>query len=314
MSNDSKLLVTGGAGFIGSNLVESLLKDKYQVIVIDNLSTGKKNNLYKVLDDIDLIVDDLETHDLRQYRNVKAVIHLAAQAAVPLSIEKFKTSSITNILGTIKIIDFCRLSKIPFIYASSSAIYGQMEVGNDASTEINLLSPYSVDKYAMEMYATVANQIYGLSSVGLRFFNVYGPRQDRSSPYSGVISIFVDCLLKKKSITINGGYQTRDFIYVNDVVKAIEQSLSNALESCVCEQVNILTGTTISIDELADIFIDEIGVDAVKIYQELPMGDPVHSNGTTEKMIDFLNIDVKSLTSLKAGLTETIDFMRQEAE
>ena len=164
------------------------------------------------------------------------------------------------------------------------------------------------------MYATVANQIYGLSSVGLRFFNVYGPRQDRSSPYSGVISIFVDCLLKKKSITINGGYQTRDFIYVNDVVKAIEQSLSNALESCVCEQVNILTGTTISIDELADILIDEIGVDAVKIYQELPMGDPVHSNGTSEKMIDFLNIDLKSLTSLKAGLTETIDFMRQEAE
>ena len=312
LNNDSKILVTGGAGFIGSNLVESLLRNKYNVIVLDNLTTGHKSNLQKVLNEIDLIVDNLETYDLSQLRNITAVIHLSAQASVPISIENFKASSTANILGSIKVIDFCKQLNIPLIYASSSAIYGKMEEGDDDATEIDLLSPYSVDKYAMEMYAKVANQIYGLSSVGLRFFNVYGPRQDPSSPYSGVISIFTDSLLKGESITINGGYQTRDFIYVYDVVRAIEQSLLNAFKTCECEQINILTGHSISIDKLAGMLIDKIGVKVQITYQELQIGDPVHSNGTCKKMKRLLKIDHRKLTPLSAGLTETINFLLQE--
>jgi len=313
MADTTKIIVTGSAGFIGSNLLEKLIEDKYSVIAIDNLSTGKEENLNTIINDIEFICDNVEAHNYEQHKNVKAVIHLAAQASVPLSIKNFETSSKSNMIGTIRLIEFCRLREIPFIYASSSAIYGGIEVGDDSSSDYDLLSPYSVDKIAMEMYAKVANHLYGLASIGLRFFNVYGPRQDPSSQYSGVISIFVNNLLRKKPIVINGGYQTRDFIFVGDVVESIKQSLLYSLEACVCEQVNILTGNVTSIDSLADILIKKIDVDAEKIYKDLPAGDPVHSNGTCDKMKNILNINLKELTSLKTGLTKTIDFIRSNS-
>jgi UDP-glucose 4-epimerase len=128
---------------------------------------------------------------------------LAAQASVPISVAKFGSSSSSNMLGTIKVIDYCRVNQIPLVYASSSAIYGNLELGDDQNSRVDLVSPYATDKYAMELYAKTAYKLYQLSSIGLRFFNVYGPRQDSTSSYSGVISTFVDRLLRRKSITIN---------------------------------------------------------------------------------------------------------------
>ena len=127
---------------------------------------------------------------------IDGVIHLAAQASVPLSVEDFRISTRSNINGSINVMDYCCRSHVPLVYASSSAVYGNLPVGDDAIRDVDLLSPYAADKYVMEIYAQMAHKVYGLSSVGLRFFNVYGPRQDPHSPYSGVISVFIERMLK----------------------------------------------------------------------------------------------------------------------
>jgi nucleoside-diphosphate-sugar epimerase len=307
-----KLLVTGGAGFIGSNLCDFLVKNSHDVVVIDNLSTGKISNLSNVINDIEFINEDIEDFDFDNISDVDVVIHLAAQPSVPLSISNFKTSSTSNLLGTINVIDFCSNHKIPLIYASSSAIYGGLEFGDDNNSEIDILSPYAADKYCMELYAKTANKLYQLSSIGLRFFNVYGPRQDPGSPYSGVISIFIDRLLDKKSVYINGGYQTRDFIYVDDIIEIIYKAVITAKQNVECEQINVLTGNSISVDLLLDILAEKIGHDVQKIYQDLPNGDPEESNGSTGKMETILSVNLTELVQLDDGLASTIDFIKNE--
>jgi nucleoside-diphosphate-sugar epimerase len=306
-----KLLVTGGAGFIGSNLCDILIKSNHEIIVVDNLSTGKLSNLSSVIHKIDFFNEDIESFNFDSI-DVDVVIHLAAQPSVPLSISNFKTSSTSNLLGTVNVIDYCCNHQIPLIYASSSAIYGGLEFGNDKSLEMDILSPYAADKYCMELYAKTANKLYQLSSIGLRFFNVYGPRQDPSSPYSGVISIFIDRLLNGESVTINGGYQTRDFIYVQDVIEIIYKAITVAKQNVVCEQINVLTGNSISVDLLLDILSEKIGYDVQKIYQDLPNGDPEESNGSTGKMETNLSVNLTELVQLDDGLASTIDFIKNE--
>jgi UDP-glucose 4-epimerase len=238
------------------------------------------------------------------------VVHLAAQVSVPLSIKDFGRSSSSNLLGAIKVIDFCKLNKLPLIYASSAALYGNLELGNDFDTKVDLLSPYAADKYVMELYARIAHQLYGVSSIGLRFYNVYGPRQKPNSSYSGVISIFSNQLLRGESITINGGFQSRDFIYVEDIVKAIDKSVLTIHSVALCESINILTGQSISIDRVAEILIDAVGLKVEKIYRELPVGDPKQSRGTTAKMQQLLGTDLKSMVHINSGLLSTVDFLR----
>ena len=304
-----KILITGGAGFIGSNLAEFLLNNDHDIILVDDLSTGKIENINHLLDRLQFVEQKVELLDLSSFEDINSVIHLAAQASVPLSISEFKQSSSTNILASINVIDFCSKQNIPLIYASSSAVYGDLELGNDNESGVDLLSPYAVDKYVLELYAKVSKELYQLSSIGLRFFNVYGPKQDPSSPYSGVISIFVDRLLKGQPIQINGGHQTRDFIYIDDAVRCIYNSLEVVVSSCVCERINILTGSVTSIDALADELSEQIEASVEKIYKPLEPGDLEESNGTKEKMIEMLNIKPDSLTSLSEGLKQTIDFL-----
>jgi UDP-glucose 4-epimerase len=306
------IVVTGGAGFIGSNLCDLLIENNHNIVVVDNLSTGKKSNLSKVIRRIEFFNEDIESFNFDALVNIDAVIHLAAQPSVPLSITNFKTSSISNLIGTVNVIDYCSNHQIPLIYASSSAIYGGLEFGNDNSLEMDILSPYAADKYCMELYAKTANKLYQLSSIGLRFFNVYGPRQDPSSPYSGVISIFIDRLLDGKSVYINGGHQTRDFIYVHDVIEIIYKAVIIAKQNVECEQINVLTGNSISVDLLLDILAEKIGYDVHKIYQDLPNGDPEKSNGSTGKMEKILNVNLTKLVQLDDGLASTIDFIKYE--
>jgi UDP-glucose 4-epimerase len=310
LENAIRYLITGGAGFIGSSLCEFLVDKGHSVFVVDDLSTGYKNNLAPILKSITFYEEKIQFFDFEILPKIDAVIHLAAQPSVPISIADFRNSSSGNILGTIKIIDYCSINQIPLTYASSSAIYGNLELGSDVNSEIDLLSPYATDKYVMELYAKTAFKLYKLSSIGLRFFNVYGPRQDPNSPYSGVISIFIDRLLKGQNITINGGYQTRDFIYVNDVVEIIFQSTVLTSGKQMCEHSNVLTGNSVSIDYLAKMLINQIEQDVDINYQALSISDPEKSSGSIKKMTELFGVDLKKMIPLNSGLSKTVDFIR----
>ncbi len=305
-----KIVVTGGAGFIGSNLCDFLISKMHSVIVIDDLSTGHLSNIESIRDKIDFFNVKVEDFDFDNISEIDAVVHLAAQVSVPVSIDYFKESSSSNLLGTISVIEYCQKKDIPLVYASSSAVYGDLPLGDDCVDKVSLLSPYAVDKYAMELFAKTSFKIHQLSSIGLRFFNVYGPRQDPTSPYSGVISIFADRLINGKNIVIRGGHQTRDFVYVEDVVKAIYNSVLTANERVLCEQVNVLTGQSVTIDHVADMLMTAIGIKVEKIYHELPAGDPPRSNGTTIKMQRLLGADPKDMMSIDTGLLPTVSHLQ----
>ena len=307
-----KILITGGAGFIGSNLCDYLLLKKHKIVIVDDLSTGHKSNLSSIFDKIEFYKEKIEWFDFDKVSDIDAIVHLAAQPSVPLSITNFADSSSSNLLGTINVIDYCRVRKIPFIYASSSAVYGNLPLGDDESKKIDLLSPYATDKYAMELYANTAYKLYQLSSIGLRFFNVYGPRQDPNSPYSGVISIFADRILEGREITINGGHQTRDFVYVKDVVNTIYQAITLVSKSVICEVSNVLTGESVTIDHLSNQMMDIVGVDVNKTYQDLSMGDPEQSDGTVEKMARLFSIEIRRFSKLREGLQETIQYIKSD--
>lgn len=308
-----KVLVTGGAGFIGSHVCEKLLESGQEVFILDDLSTGKLSNLSAIKDKVTFIHSRVEDCDFDSLASINAVIHLAAQASVPLSISEFYDSSKTNILSSLKIIDFCIKYKLPLVYASSSAIYGELELGDDESDSIDLLSPYAADKFALELYSKVASVTSGLSSIGLRFFNVYGPRQDPLNPYSGVISIFIEKLLSNQDIIINGGSQTRDFVYVTNVADVISQAVHVTSSKKISDFVNVLTGKSVSIDSLADNLIEIIESSSEKIYHELPVGDPMESNGTIAKLPRVLNMIPSDFISLQKGLKLTVNDMRNRS-
>ena len=312
MTKKKIALITGGAGFIGSNLCDYLLLKNYSLIVIDDFSTGHKSNLSSIFSKIELVEEKIETFNFENLHGVDAVVHLAAQASVPFSITNFGDSSCSNLIGTIRTMDFCRLRKIPFIYASSSAIYGNLSLGDDELNKIDLITPYAADKFAMELYARTAYELYKLSSIGLRFFNVYGPRQDPSSPYSGVISIFADKILRGHEITINGGDQTRDFVYVRDVVRTIELAIKLASTIVICEVSNVLSGVSVSIDDLSNQMMNVAGKKVDTAYKALPAGDPEQSNGTVAKMAKLLSIEVDKFCKLNEGLHETIRHIKSQ--
>ena len=308
-----KILVTGGAGFIGSHVCEKLVEIGQKVYILDDLSTGKLSNLSAIKNKVTFIKSRVEDYNLDSLDSINAVIHLAAQASVPISISEFYKSSKTNILSSLKIIDFCIKNKLPLVYASSSAIYGGLPLGDDESDEIDLLSPYAADKYALELYAKVSSLTSELSSIGLRFFNVYGPRQDPSNPYSGVISIFTEKLLTNKNIIINGGSQTRDFVYVTDVAEVISQAVHITSSNKISDFVNVLTGKSISIDSLANQLMEIIESSSKKTYRKLPLGDPMESNGTTAKLQTIFNITASEFISLHQGLMLTVNDMKNSS-
>ena len=200
------------------------------------------------------------------------------------------------------------------VYASSSAIYGGLPLGDDEQDSTDLLSPYAVDKSALELYAKVSNLTFGLSSIGLRFFNVYGPRQDPSNPYSGVISIFIERLLSNQSITINGGSQTRDFIYVTDVANVILQAVQMTSVKKISDSVNVLTGASISIDCLASKLMSIVNSSSAKTYSDLTVGDPMESNGTIDKLSRLLDMESSDFIDLDKGLGMTVNDMRSGVE
>ena len=233
---------------------------------------------------------------------------MAAQASVPYSIDHFFESSKNNILSALKVFEWSKDQNIPVVYASSSAVYGNLLLGDDTEIKYNILSPYAQDKLTIEHYAAMMFDIYNVNSIGLRLFNVYGPRQDPTNPYSGVISIFIDRILKGNPVTINGGFQTRDFIYVQDVVNVMVDSMELLFEKNICKNFNVGTGQSVSINELFSIIKNIMNTDPEVVRKNLPSGDPEQSSGTYTKIKEILGIDISLFSDLRSGLIKTIEY------
>ena len=293
-------------------MVEKLIDDGKQVICVDDLSAGyienlPKNNLLKF---INAKIQEFDTKDLD--KDINGIFHLAAQASVPVSIDNFYSSSSNNLLSSIRVFEWAKIHNVPIVYASSSAVYGNLPIGDDQIGKYDILSPYAQDKLTLEHYAEMCWNVYSTPSIGLRFFNVYGPRQDPTNPYSGVISIIINRLLQKLPVTINGGYQTRDFIYVKNIADVMVQSMEYLFNKRLCEYLNVGTGTSITIDNLLGIIAKIMNIKPEVILKELPPGDPEKSDGTYEKLITALNIDIGQFVKLEDGLRNTIDYIRNE--
>ena len=303
-----KYLITGCAGFIGSNLVKNLYKN-YELILVDDLSEGSVTNLPNALRK-KLIKKKIQNIKKLNVEKINGIFHLAAQASVPLSLEEFYKSSSNNLLSSIKVFEFSKEYSAPVVYASSSAIYGNLPLGHDEIKKFSILSPYAQDKLSIENYAKLSFEIFKMSSVGLRLFNVYGPGQTATSPYSAVIPIFIYRTLKNLPITINGGYQTRDFVYVQDVINIMGQSMTKIQKKITCENFNLGSGRSIKIDYLYNLIKKIIGTNPKLIRKKLEKYDPKKSSGTFNKLMNFLNLKKKNFTKIEDGLIKTINHIK----
>ncbi len=303
-----KYLVTGCAGFIGSNLVKKIYK-KYDLILVDDLSEGSVLNLPKKLRK-SLIKKRIQDIKNLKIKKLKGIFHLAAQSSVPLSMKDFFTSSTNNIESSLRVFELAKEFSVPVIYASSSAIYGNLSLGNDQKEKFSIGSPYAQDKLTIEHYAKVLFKIFKISSVGLRLFNVYGPGQRSDSAYSAVIPIFIKRMKKKLPVVINGGFQTRDFIYVQDVIKIMMMLMKKAQKQKTFQIFNLGTGYSIKIDSLYKLIKKKLNANPKIIRRKLEKFDPKKSAGTYKKILKFLNIKQKSFTKLERGLSETINCIK----
>ncbi len=303
-----KYLITGSAGFIGSNLVKKIYKD-YELILVDDLSEGNVINLPKALRK-KVIRKRIQDIKKLQLNKLKGIFHLSAQSSVPLSISNFYESSSNNLQSSLKVFEFAKKYSVPIVYASSSAVYGNLAKGNDQKNKFSITSPYAQDKLTIENYAKILFNLFKISSVGLRLFNVYGPGQRFNSPYSAVIPIFINRMLKKLPITINGGYQTRDFIYVDDVIDIMLMSMKKIQKYKNYQVFNVGTGKSIKIDYLYKIIKKKIGTNPKIIRHKLDKYDPKKSSGTYKKMFKYLNLKKNNFTKLENGLTKTIHSMK----
>jgi UDP-glucose 4-epimerase len=247
--------VTGGAGFIGSHLAAALVARGHFVRVLDDLSTGSEENVAAIRSEIELVEGDCGDDRILSHAmaEIDVVFHHAAAPSVALSIEEPLRSHEANATATLAVLDAAVRAKVRrLVFASSSSVYGQLAGGLASETSpVNPLSPYAAQKLFSEHYLRIYSELHKLETISLRYFNVFGPRQDPSSPYSGVISIFCQRLLVGQPVTIFGdGEQTRDFTYVDNVVQAnLLSMVANVRPGCV---VNVATGRSLSINQLYD--------------------------------------------------------------
>jgi len=301
-----KALVTGGAGFIGSHIVDRLLKDGHEVIVLDDFSTGHRSNLPDN-DALSVVEGDISNYDTvrRCMVGVDWVFHKAAVASVPKTVNDPVGSSLINYQGTLHLLEAARENNVKrFVFASSAALYGDEPTLPKVEAMCPVtLSPYAVDKLASESACGMYTTLYGLETVCLRYFNVFGPRQDPSSPYSGVISIFTTKLKDKETPTIFGdGEQTRDFVYVSDVVEANMKAVTE--NGCAGKFFNIATGNKISLNGLLETLSELYGIESTANYEDARKGDIKHSYASIEKARASLNWEPG--VDLKQGLSTLI--------
>ncbi|PAU54294.1 NAD-dependent dehydratase [Pseudomonas sp. PIC25] len=287
--SDSPILVTGGAGFIGSHLVDALLAKGYSVRVLDNLSSGKRENLPLDNPKCELVTGDVADADLvlRVVEGCRSVVHLAAVASVQASVDDPVSTHQSNFVGTLNICEAMRRLGIRrVLFASSAAVYGNNGEGMaiDEDTPKAPLTPYASDKLASEYYLDFYRRQHGLEPAIFRFFNIYGPRQDPSSPYSGVISIFTERALKGQPITVFGdGEQTRDFVYVADLVEVLVQALE--LSGAEPGAANVGLGQTTSLNQLLAAIGEVLGGLPPVSHAEARPGDIRHSRANNQCLL-----------------------------
>jgi nucleoside-diphosphate-sugar epimerase len=305
-------LVTGGAGFIGSHIVEELLRRGDTVRVLDNFSSGSPENLKDLKGDLEILEGDLRTADAVQaaVRDVELVFHLAAFVSVPQSMLDPETCFAINVGGTVNLLEASRRAGVrKMVVSSSTAVYGDTAVfPTTEETPLSPLSPYALSKQVNELYARLYTQTLGLPVTALRYFNVYGPRQRPDSDYAAAIPIFVRKLVAGEPITIYGdGKQSRDFIFVKDVVRA---NLLAAGSKAAGEAFNICTGQETDLLTLLE-ELSEISPHQPAVVFEAPRpGDIYRSAGSPEKAA--LGLGFRAETSLSNGLAQTIEWMKRK--
>ena len=305
---NKKIVITGGLGFIGSHLVEKLSEDNL-VVVIDDQSTGKVENIKHLnLSKIDTTLGDITSIDLDEiFDDTDYVFHEAAVTSVQKSVDDPINSNEVNITGTLKVLEAAKNTDVKkVVLASSSAVYGETEsLPLSEDNPVNPLSPYAVGKTTGELYCNVFSEIYGLPTVSLRYFNVFGPRQDPNSQYAAVIPIFIDKILKNESPIIYGdGEQSRDFVSVKHVVAANIM----AAESKLTGAFNIGLGKSTTINQLVEMINEIIGKDVKPVYEKERPGDIKYSLADISKA-KALGYDPKA--DFKEELTETVEWFRK---
>lgn len=312
-----KVLVTGGAGFIGSHIVDRLLTLGCEVFTIDNLLTGKRENINRHAhkQSFHFLEEDIRDKEAVKtaIKDIDIIFHEAALVSVSRSVKNPQLTNEINVRGTLNLLLACLDSNVQsFVYASSSSVYGESEKLPKQEQHIpNPISPYGVSKLAAENYVRVFHEVYGLKTICLRYFNVYGPRQS-SGPYSGVISIFTNRLLMNKPPVIYGdGKQMRDFTNVKDVVRANLLALDS--KKAVGEVFNIATGKPTTINELAAMLIKTTDKHGVRpVYDSPRAGDIMRSYADISKAKEIL--DYSPETSLEKGLAEYVDWCKSKSK
>jgi len=308
-------LVTGGAGFIGSNLARALLQEGRRVRVLDNFLTGFRINLADVLADIEFIECDIRGADACQAacRSVEVVFHQAALPSVPRSMENPRASFENNVLGTFNILMAARDQGVRrVVLAASSSAYGDTEeLPKRETMPLRPLSPYAADKAAGELYAAMFSRAFGLQTVSLRYFNVFGPRQDPANQYAGVIAAFAAAMLRGRRPTIFGdGTQSRDFTFVQNVVHA--NLLAAAAPEVRGEVVNIGCGEAINLNQMVAVFNEILGTHLEPIYAPSRPGDVKHSLADISAAARL--IGYRPQVRFADGLRRTIEWYRHAIE
>lgn len=307
------VLVTGGAGFIGSNLTEALLRRGNSVRVLDNFSTGKKENLIFLEEYPSLEIMEGDIRDLNTCRaamgDVQYVFHQAALASVERSVEDPLTCNAVNAGGTLNVLIAARDAGVKrVIYAASSSVYGDTPtLPKREDMPPNPLSPYALQKYIGEQYCRLFFQLYGLETVSLRYFNIFGPKQDPTSVYSAVIPKFIEALLQGRSpIVFGDGEQSRDFTYIDNVVRANLLAMSaNRLQG---EAINVACGKRISLNQLLNMLKDIWGLKLAPIYREPRKGDVRHSLADIQLAREILNYLPE--VEIEVGLKKTAGYFQ----
>lgn len=308
----ARYLITGGAGFIGSHIVEKLVVDGHDVRVLDNLSTGKRANVDPFAGQIDMIEADLRDAGAvdSAVNGVDYVIHQAALASVPRSIDDPSTTNQVNVQGTLNVLESARQHDVQkVVYASSSSVYGDSETLPKVEDMVpNPKSPYAVSKLAGEMYCKAYSFVYGLATVSLRYFNVFGPRQDPKSQYAAVVPIFTTALIEGRTPTVFGdGEQSRDFTYIDNVVAANLAACESSLPGG--EVYNVACGERFTLNSLYDRLRQMIGSGSEPLYGSPRVGDVRHSQASIELIKSELGYDVS--VEFDTGLERTVRWYRE---
>jgi len=310
-----KTLVTGGAGFIGSNLVRALLEAGHEVRVIDNFSTGNRANLTDVGGDVELVEGELRSYERAHnaVRGVELVFHQGALPSVPRSVHDPLTTTAVNVEGTLNVLLAARDEEVRrVVFASSSSVYGNSgELPRRETSAPDPIAPYAVAKLAAEQFCVSFSRVYQIETVALRYFNVFGPRQDPRSQYAAVVPRFIQEISEGRPVPIYGdGMQSRDFTYVANVVEA--NLLAATAEGVSGRILNIATGSPISVNELADTIGRVLGREVEKTYFPQRPGEVRDSSADLTEARKLLGYE--TLVGLEEGLRRTAEFLLAEQQ